>query len=71
MEEMFKKLRYIMKKQIHLRWDIAAFKRYLLENITPKRLRWNVAPNERLDDEDSLSGRTFLIPVTKDYWSLC
>lgn len=50
LERGFKQLQYDMEKQIRLWWDIASFEVYISRNLTPRSLRWDVHPNDGLED---------------------
>lgn len=34
-------------------WDVSTFETYLNENIVPRRLRWDIPPNDGLTDQES------------------
>lgn len=46
----FKQLQSDMEKQVRLWWDIASFDLYIEKNLTPRRLRWDVNPNDGVED---------------------
>lgn len=50
----FKKLNHIFEKKVKTWWDIASFKQYLSSNLIPRRLRWDIPPNDGLYDEASM-----------------
>ena len=50
LDRSFKQLQFNMEKQIRAWWDIASFEMYILKNQTPRRLRWDVYPNDGLED---------------------
>lgn len=51
----FRKLGYFFEKQIKAWWDIVSFEQYIKSKLVPRRLRWDLPPNDGLTDEDSLS----------------
>lgn len=56
LESMIKKLGHLMEKKVNLWWDTNTFERYLRENITPRRLRWELPPNDGLADKEAMDG---------------
>lgn len=48
-------LGHIFNKKIKTWWDITSFEQYLSAKLIPRRLWWDVPPNDGLVDEDSLS----------------
>lgn len=46
-------LSHTLEKQIRTWWDISTLEMYLSENIISRGLRWDVAPQDGLDDEQS------------------
>ena len=44
-----------LEKQVRTWWDIATFEHYLKENIIMRSLRWEVSPQNGLDDVESSS----------------
>lgn len=42
-----------MEKKVSLWWDVSTFETYLKESIVPRRLRWDVPPNDGLVDQES------------------
>lgn len=50
----FKKLGYVFEKKIKAWWDIASFLQYIKCKLVPKRLRWDLPPNDGLVDDESL-----------------
>lgn len=52
LEQGFKQLKNAMDKQVRTWWDITTLGRYRDANITPRRLRWDVDPNDGLTDEE-------------------
>lgn len=55
LESMTRKLGHHMEKKINLWWDTNTFERYIRENIVPRRLRWEVPPNDGLTDKESMA----------------
>lgn len=53
LESLMRKLGHNMEKKVSLLWDICTFETYLNENIVPRRLRWDVPPNDGLTDPES------------------
>lgn len=53
-ESLMRKLGHNMEKQVNLWWDIHTFEQYLKENIVPRRLRWELPPNDGLNDKESI-----------------
>lgn len=43
-----------MEKKVSLWWDVNTFDQYIKENIAPRRLRWEIPPNDGLDDKESM-----------------
>lgn len=50
MDSSFKQLGHSMEKQLRVWWDIATLDKHTKENITPRRLRWDIAPNDNIND---------------------
>lgn len=50
----FRKLGHLFEKKVKTWWDIVSFEQYLAEKLIPRRLRWEVPPNDGLMDNDSL-----------------
>lgn len=50
MNGLFKQLRHSLEKQLRVWWDIATLETYIGENMTPRRLRWDLNPNDNLND---------------------
>ena len=51
LEQGFKQLKNVMDKQIRVWWDIATLEKYKQAHITPRRLRWDVGPNDGLTED--------------------
>lgn len=51
---LFKKFSITLDKKIRAWWDIVSFEQYLAHNMVPRRLRWEVPPNDGLEDEESM-----------------
>lgn len=51
MDSLFKQLRHTIEKQIRVWWDIATIEMYITEKITPRRLRWDVSPNDAINEK--------------------
>lgn len=51
LEQGFKLLKNTMDKQVRVWWDIVTLEKYREAKITPRRLRWDVGPNDGLEDE--------------------
>lgn len=49
----FRKLGHLFEKKIKTWWDIVTFEQYLFANIVPRRLRWDLPPNDGLTDNES------------------
>ena len=49
----FKKLGHLFEKKIKAWWDIATFEQYMTAKIIPRRLRWDLPPNDGLVDDES------------------
>lgn len=49
----FRKLGHLFEKKIKTWWDIVSFEHYLLAQIIPRRLRWDLPPNDGLFDDQS------------------
>lgn len=45
-DSLFKQLRHCMEKQLRVWWDIAILEMYIAEKMTPRRLRWDISPND-------------------------
>lgn len=45
---------YLFEKKIKTWWDIVSFEQYLTAKLIPRRLRWEVPPNDGLMDEHSM-----------------
>lgn len=54
LSHLFKKLSSLMDKKIRAWWDIVSFEHYMANDIVPRRLRWDIPPNDGLEDEESL-----------------
>ncbi|XP_040212843.1 uncharacterized protein LOC120943544 [Rana temporaria] len=54
LESLMRKLGHNMEKKISLWWDIVTFERYIKDNIVPRRLRWDITPNDGLLDQASI-----------------
>lgn len=39
-----------LMKQLRVWWDIATLEMYVSEKMTPRRLRWDLNPNDSIDD---------------------
>lgn len=50
MTSLFKQLKHLLEKQLRVWWDIATLETYIGENMTPRRLRWDLNPNDNLND---------------------
>lgn len=50
-ESLMRKLSHNMEKKVSLWWDIITFKRYIRENIVPRRLMWEVHLEGLIDQE--------------------
>lgn len=50
LERGFKQLQYDMEKQIRLWWDMASFEMCIGKDLTPRRLQWDVNPNNVVED---------------------
>lgn len=50
MQGLVKQLRHTMEKQLIVWWDIANLEMYIKEKMTPRRLRWDVHPNDNIED---------------------
>ena len=50
----FKKLGHLFDKKIRTWWDIVTFEQYLVTKIIPRRLRWDLPPNDGLTGEESI-----------------
>lgn len=44
-----------LEKQVRTWWDVCTMEQYLKENITVRSLRWEVTPQDGLDDKESMS----------------
>lgn len=44
-----------LEKQIRTWWDVQTFEQYLKEKIIMRSLRWEVSPQDGLDDNESTS----------------
>lgn len=53
-ESLMRKLGHNMEKKVSLWWDITTFEQYLKDNITPRRLRWDITPNDGILDQESV-----------------
>lgn len=53
LESLMRKLGHNMEKKVSLWWDISTFETYLKESFVPRRLRWDVPPNDGLVDQES------------------
>lgn len=53
LESVVRKLGHLMEKKANLWWDTNTFERYIRENIVPRRLRWELPPNDGLTDKAS------------------
>ncbi|PIO13460.1 hypothetical protein AB205_0035140, partial [Aquarana catesbeiana] len=47
-------MRYLFEKKIKTWWDIVTFEQYLTAKLIPRRLRWEVPPNDGLMDDYSM-----------------
>lgn len=58
-EENFKSsllsLGYALEKQVRTWWDISTMEQYVKDNIIVRSLRWEVTPQDGLDDIDSMT----------------
>lgn len=45
-------MKHTLDKQVKTWWDITTLKQYVKDSITPKRIHWDVAPNDGLDSQD-------------------
>lgn len=54
LESLMRKLGHHMEKKVNLWWDTNTFERYIRENIVPRRLRWEVPPNDDLMDKEMM-----------------
>lgn len=52
LESLVRKLGHNMEKNVNLWWDTNTFDRYIREKIVPRRLRWNLPPNDGLVDKE-------------------
>lgn len=52
MNQHFKHLKNALDKQIRTWWDVFTLGKYVKDKITPRRLRWDIAPNDGLVDKD-------------------
>lgn len=50
-DSLFKHLKHNIEKQIRVWWDIATIEMYITEKITPRRLRWDISPNDAVNDK--------------------
>ena len=50
MQGLMKSFRHTMEKQLRVWWDIASLEMYIKEKITPRRLRWDIHPNDNIED---------------------
>lgn len=60
MHGLLKQLKHTLEKQLRVWWDISTLEMYVTEKITPRRLRWDVNPNDAIDNTD----------LMKDWYSL-
>ena len=51
LEQGFKQLKNLMDKQTRVWWDITTLEKYKQAHITPRRLRWDLGPNDGLTEE--------------------
>ena len=51
LEQGFKQLKNVMDKQIRVWWDIMTLEKYKQAHITPRRLRWDLGPNDGLTED--------------------
>lgn len=49
----FRKLGHLFEKKIKTWWDIVSIEQYLSAELIPRRLRWDIPPNDGLLDEES------------------
>lgn len=50
-DSLFKHLKHSIEKQIRVWWAIATIEMYIIEKITPRRLRWTISPNGAVNDK--------------------
>lgn len=50
----FRKMCCIYEKKIKAWWDIASFEQYIKCKLVPRRLRWNLPPNDGPTDDESI-----------------
>lgn len=60
MHGLLKQLKHTLEKQLRVWWDISTLEMYVMEKITPRRLRWDVHPNDGIDNTD----------LMKDWYSI-
>lgn len=53
LESLMRRLGHNMEKKVSLWWDTCTFETYLKKNLVPRRLRWDVPPNDGLSDQES------------------
>lgn len=46
----FKQLKHDTEKQIRQWWDIVSLEMYIGKNLTPRSLRWDISPNDGVED---------------------
>lgn len=51
--KIMRSLGYSLDKQVKTWWDIISLERYLKEGIIVRRLRWDVAPQDALNYQES------------------
>lgn len=51
-EQGFKQLKNALDKQVRAWWDVLTLEEYVKDGITPRRLRWDIAPNDGLQVEE-------------------
>lgn len=44
-----------LEKQIGTWWDVCTMEQYIKENIIERNLRWEVTPQDGLDDQESMT----------------
>lgn len=52
MHSLMKKLRHTLEKQLRVWWDIATLETYIKAKMTPRRLRWELDPNDGITDPE-------------------
>lgn len=46
MSGLFVRLKNVMFSELHLQWDVAFLEQYVMENMVPRGLRWDVQPQQ-------------------------